>query len=115
MSTNQRKGADAERAVVRLLRDRGWPVDHRGTGAGLGYQQRCDIPLPDLAIEVRNRSRVDIGATLAQLAERNPGDMPLLIVKPIGVGLARPDGWFAVTYVGDLFDRMEPGHVWRVP
>jgi hypothetical protein len=105
--TNQRKGADAERAVINLMRHvYGLPVNRFDSGS-LGYTQLCDIALPGVAVEVRNRARVEVGPTLLQLRTRNPGDFPLLVMKPTGVGMAHVADWHVVTYLGDLLDRLE--------
>jgi hypothetical protein len=109
---NAAKGGEAERAVAKLLREQYGLPAHRGLAGSLGYEQACDIALPGCAIEVRDRKVYGLGyllATMGQLAERNPSDLPLLIMKPTGISLADVDRWFALTYVGDLFDRFDLG------
>jgi hypothetical protein len=56
-----------------------------------------------VSIEVKNRKAVDIAMSLRQTAKQAglTGKVPVLIVKPYGVGLESVGGWWAINYVRD--------------
>lgn len=107
MPVNSRaKGHDAERAVARYLKDSGYPlaITSRQYTGGDGIAQEADIiGVPGVSIEVKNRRDTNIGAGLVQaVVQGGPAKMPLLIVKPLGVGLASVADWWAISYVREI-------------
>lgn len=82
MSRN--KGATAERAVVRHLRENGFP-DARRYLAGDGRQPGDIDAIPGVSIEVKDHTRYDFPAWLRQaVAEAGPR-LPVVVAKPNGV------------------------------
>lgn len=102
------KGHTAERAVARFFRDQGWPmaITSRNAIGHDGQEQEADIlGVPGVAVEVKNRAALNIGAALCQTEiQAGPGKLPLLVVKPYGVGLESVGRWWVMTYV----DRIIP-------
>lgn len=99
-ASERRKGANAEREVVRLLRAHGWPEAKR-TSDGASQGQRGDIaggPL-DVHLEVRRRETINIWACLAQ-AERDARDDHL----PVVVFRRSRSRWYAALPLDALLD-----------
>lgn len=98
------KGYAAEAAVVKFLRDNGFPhAERRVAGASA---DRGDITgLPALCVEVKAAARYEIGGWLVETtteagnARANHG---LLVVKPKGVGYTRVGDWWAVMRLADM-------------
>lgn len=100
------KGKLAEQAVARYLRENGFPLatTHRAALGRNGVCQESDIVgVAGMSIEVKNRSRTDIGAALKQAAAQcEDGKVPLLVMKPIGVGYTSVGDWWGITFMRDL-------------
>lgn len=99
---NRTHGHNAERALAAFLRTHGYP-EARTTRAALGHdgsRQPGDVSgVPGLSIEVKAVAKYDIGAWLRQAAIQSQGALPIVIVKPIGVG--DPAEWWAIQRVTD--------------
>lgn len=107
MTVNGRvKGHTAERAAARYLRDHGYPlaITSRNALGHDGAPQETDIlGIPGVCIEVKNRKELNIGAGLCQASiQAGPEKLPVLLVKPYGVGLEQVGNWWALTYFRDL-------------
>jgi hypothetical protein len=107
MTVNSRvKGHTAERAAARYLRDQGYPlaVTSRNALGHDGTPQESDIlGIPGVSIEVKNRKELNIGSGLCQASiQAGLEKIPVLLVKPYGVGLESVGSWWAVTYFRDL-------------
>ena len=92
MSASQRaKGAAAEREVVRLLKDHGWPKAKR-TSDGSSQRERGDVAGgPDgVHFEVRRREALNIWRSLetAELDAR-PAEIPVVAFR------RNRTGWYA--------------------
>ncbi len=62
--TSQRKGAEGERELAALLRERGWPVVRGGSQT---YGEIPDlIGLPGIHIEVKRVERLNLGDAMGQ-------------------------------------------------
>lgn len=105
----RRKGLDAERAVSRYLRAEGFPKAFTARSASGGMQEGPDIlGVPGISLEVKSRRALDIGASLLQASgQAEYLSLPVLIVKPYGLGLESVGDWWAISYVRDVVP------VWR--
>ena len=83
-STSRDKGASAEREVVRMFRDAGWPDAHR-TSNGRAQIGRGDIEGlgGGLHVEVKRQERLNVPAAFDQVTrDARPLDLPCLIHRP---------------------------------
>lgn len=97
MIDSRRKGADAERELVRILRAAGWPLACR-TSDGRVQAARGDIANGPEGTHIEAKSgNLKLTAALDQVARDAISlDMPLLAYKP-----AR-HAWLGVVYLEDL-------------
>lgn len=106
MISSTAKGFSAERAAARYLRDQGYSlaITSRNSIGHMGTTQPSDIlGVPGVSIEVKNRKELNIGAALCQTSiQAGPDRIPVLLVKPYGVGLESVGAWWAMTYFRDL-------------
>jgi Holliday junction resolvase-like predicted endonuclease len=95
----RRKGNEAERAVVAILRDHGWQaVTSRSTnGTQDGMDVITDAPV---AIEVKNHVKLDLSSWLKQAADNAMEKIPLVWHKKKGE--SNPEHWY-VTMEGTEF------------
>lgn len=95
------KGRDAEQAVARYLQAAGYPLACTARSSSGGMQFGEDIlGVPGISIEVKNRSSLDLPRSLRQAAiQGGPDKIPVVIIKPVGVGLESVGDWFALSYV----------------
>lgn len=80
----RRKGAEAEREIVNILKTAGWPRAER-TSNGREQSGRCDIAHgPEgVAIEVKRHERLNVPGALDQLtSDCDPLDVPVLVHRP---------------------------------
>jgi len=100
------KGHSAERAAARYLRDQGYPlaITSRNALSHDGTPQETDIlGVPGVSIEVKNRRELNIGSGLCQASiQAGPERLPVLLVKPVGIGLEQVGSWWSITYFKDL-------------
>lgn len=97
--SRKRRGRDTELIAARFLAENGWPYA-MPTGAGASG---ADITgTPGLGWEVKARTGFDPMANLRQAA-RNAGDnLPLVLLRPNGVGPAQIGDWPAFTTLGHM-------------
>jgi hypothetical protein len=90
-SYERRKGNDAERSVVHVLREHGWQaVTSRSTnGTQDGMDIISDTPL---AIEVKNQVRLDLSSWVKQAAENAIDKIPVVWHKKKGE--SNPENWY---------------------
>ncbi|MFD9905609.1 hypothetical protein [Streptomyces sp. NPDC059063] len=114
MSRSKAKGTAAETAVVRFLRAAGFVQAERRTLSGV--QDRGDIAgLPGVVIEVKNCSRVELAAWLAEAErERDNDGASLGVVFHKRRGKADPRDWF-VTMSGLQFAALLRDHMEMPP
>jgi hypothetical protein len=100
----RRKGLDAERAVARYLREKGFPEAFTARSASGGMQEGPDIlGVPGVSLEVKSRKALDIGAALHQASSQaHLFSLPVVLVKPYGIGLDSVGDWWAISYVRDI-------------
>lgn len=82
--TERRKGAVAEREVITILHQHGWPAAER-TSNGRAQHGRNDVANgPEgCAIEIKRQERLSVPAALDQLArDSDPLDTPVLVHRP---------------------------------
>ena len=92
MSSRKQRGRESERIVADYLRARGWPFAEP-VGAG---RPGADITgTPSLAVEVKARRELRLTEWLKQ-ARRDPGRVPLLVVRGDGQGPTTVHEWAAV-------------------
>ena len=85
-AANRRKGADAEREVIHILRDAGWG-DARRTSDGRDQAARGDIANGPQAthLEIKRQEALNVPKALRQVqADANPLDLPVLVHRPSG-------------------------------
>jgi hypothetical protein len=98
--TERRKGAAAEREIVALVREAGWPHARR-THDGRSQAARGDIAggPAGVHIEVKRQERLGVPAALAQVREDADAlDLPVLVHRPSRAG------WMATLPLSDLLD-----------
>jgi hypothetical protein len=100
-ASNRARGDAAERAVARYLRDQGYPLAGTARAAMAGLRKGEDIVgIPGVSLEVKNRRDVDLSGSLRQaVLQAGPDKLPVVIIKPYGVGLDSVGDWFALNYV----------------
>jgi hypothetical protein len=92
-AANRRRGADAERTVVRYLRENGWP-DARRYLAGDGRQPGDIDAIPGVTIEVKDRA-ASAWPTWERQAETEAGPNRTAIVVRRTRGNPNPAEWLA--------------------
>ena len=100
----RRKGNDAERAVVHVLRDWGWQaVTSRSTN---GTQDGMDIISDSpLAVEVKNQVKLDLSAWVKQAAENALDKIPVVWHKKRGE--SNPENWYVTMEGVELMKLLE--------
>ena len=88
------KGANAERALVRWLRETGHAPDARRYLAGDGRQPGDIDALPGLCLEVKARDRCAPGGWMIQAESQAAGRLAVVVYHPPGV--ADPGQWVAM-------------------
>lgn len=103
------KGANAERAGVRWLNTRGHRTRRFLAGDG---EQPGDIDgVPGLCIEVKDQATYKFPQWLKQVrAEARPGDLPVVLIKPNGIGLDSTDKWWILVRADDFMTEWETNH-----
>jgi hypothetical protein len=99
-AVERRKGAAAEREVIGIIREAGWP-DARRTHDGRAQVGRGDVAggPPGVHIEVKRHERLSVPAALAQVRrDADPGDLPVLVHRP------SRSAWMATLPLADLLD-----------
>jgi hypothetical protein len=98
------KGNEAERAVVRYLRSCGYQLATTSRNANGGKQFGEDIiGVPGVSLEIKNRRDLLIGPALTQATiAGGPGKIPVVVAKPIGVGMDSVDRWWAFTWFSEM-------------
>lgn len=98
MSKSRAKGTMAESAVVRFLRENGYP--HAERRALSGINDKGDIAgIVGVVVEVKNHAKYKIPEWLREVeveVANAKADHGFLIVKPNGVGEKRVGEWWAV-------------------
>lgn len=96
----------AEQAVAKYLRENGYALatTHRAALGRNGSHQEADIVgVPGVAIEVKARRSLDIPASLRQASNAAVGgQVPLVVAKPVGVGLEQVAYWPCFMYLRHL-------------
>lgn len=100
----RRKGNDAERAVVHVLRDWGWEAitsrSSNGTQDGMDIISDCP-----LAIEVKNQVKLDLSAWTKQAAENALDKVPVVWHKKRGE--SSPENWYVTMEGVELMKLLE--------
>lgn len=82
------RGRQSEAIVASYLAEHGWPNAERVAASLKGV----DVTgTPGLAIEVKSRTRLDLGEWMKQAAKRE--GLPLLVVRLNGTGPATIEDW----------------------
>lgn len=84
MSASQRtKGAVAEREVIHILRDHGWP-EARRTSDGREQSTRGDVTNGPAGchLEVKRQERLNVPAALTQAADDAGAEIPIVVHRP---------------------------------
>lgn len=93
MTTTQsrkRRGRDSELLAARYLAENGWPY---AMPTGAGASGRDITGTPGLAWEVKARTGFDPMANLRQATANAGADLPLVLLRPNGVGPAQIGLW----------------------
>lgn len=107
MSKAKQKGTAAETALVRFLREHGFPgAERKALGGGSFGEDLGDITgTPCLAWEVKNHKSYKIPAWLEETAietKNARADFGILAVKPNGVGITNAGKWWAIMTMEDM-------------
>lgn len=103
-STERRRGARAELAVVHALRRRGWTAET--TRAAHGVQRGDDVATDaPVSIEVKDRAALDLAGWIRQ-AESNAGDRPAVVWHKRR-GNADAEDWYVTMTGRTLLDLLE--------
>lgn len=98
MSAAKAKGTIAESALVKFLRENGWPLAERR--ALTGTNDQGDVTgTPLLAWEVKNHKSYKFPQWIDEAnveAENAGADYGILVVKPNGIGLSNQKHWWAI-------------------
>jgi predicted RecB family endonuclease len=96
----------AEQVVAQYLRDQGFSLatTHRAALGNAGVHQESDIVgVPGAAFEVKARKNLDIPAALRQADNAAVGrQIPIVVAKPIGIGMAGVAYWPCFLYLRHL-------------
>jgi len=106
MSKAKQKGTAAESALVKYLQSHGFPFAERRALTGQ-FDQGDVTGTPCLAWEVKNHKTYSIGAWLreTEIEKINAkADFGILVVKPNGVGLTKPEDFWAIMPVKFIVD-----------
>jgi hypothetical protein len=88
--SRRRRGFETEELAAERLRADGWPyadVPARGAAG------RDILGTPGLCWEVKARNGFDPGAWTRQAIRNSDGDIPLVLMRPNGMGPASIDEW----------------------
>ncbi len=103
-TSRKRRGRDTERALAAWLRDNGFPY---AEPVGAGTPGRDITGLPGLAIEAKARRGFSPLAWVRQ-ARRNAGpDLPIVVLRPDGMGEASIADWPAMLPLSVLVDLLD--------
>ena len=99
-ASSRAKGTAAETAVVRWLREHGWPwAERRAQG---GAHDRGDVAgCPGVVIEVKSCERMELASWVDETERerrRDGADIGMLVVRRRGTG--DPARWYAVLPLG---------------
>jgi len=93
-SHRRRRGMASQGIVAEAWRADGWPY---AESVGTGVAGRDLTGTPGVAIEVKARTGLDLGAWLRQaVTQATDGEVPLLVVRLNGTGAATVDDWPAI-------------------
>lgn len=93
------RGRESEAVVADYLRDHGFPHAERVAASLKG----ADVTgTPGLAVEVKSRYALDLGAWMKQAAKRE--GLPLLVVRLNGMGPATIENWPLVLPFGQAVE-----------
>lgn len=95
-----------EQTVARYLRENGYALatSHRAALGRPGVHQEADIVgTPGVAFEIKSRKELDIMGSLRQADNAAVGQqIPVVVAKPIGMGLGTVAYWPCFTYLRHL-------------
>lgn len=99
VASRKARGAATQRIVASYLTCHGWPY---ATDAGAGRGGVDVLGVPGLSIEVKARTGFNPVAWVREAASR-PG-IPLVVVRPNGMGEASIEQWPVLIRLADLVD-----------
>lgn len=101
MSRNYRKerGRATEHLVARAFAADGWP---HAEATGAGSPGRDIKGVPGVAVEVKARAGFQPMANLRQALANAGGDIPLVVMRPVGGGPSNIDEWPAFLTFGQV-------------
>lgn len=106
MSRARQKGTSAETALVKYLRDNGFP--HAERRALHGTADKGDVTgTPGVAWEVKNHKSYDISGWLKETEVERVNALAeygILVVKPNRIGLDSVNQWWAILSVADVVE-----------
>jgi hypothetical protein len=108
-NSRQRRGADTQNLVAQTLKAAGFPY---AESAGAGRNGRDVLGTPGIAVEVKARRDFSPIAWTRQAAATAGGDLPLVVMRPDGLGPAHIDEWPAILRFSDLLRLLrEAGYI----
>lgn len=109
MSKAKQKGTAAETALVKFLQKNGFPgAERRALGGGGHGEDLGDVAgTVGIAWEVKNQRQYNFHQWLRETElERihSRSDYGILVVKPNGIGLAKPEDFWAIMPISFIVD-----------
>jgi hypothetical protein len=109
----RRRGAETQNLVAAYFKAAGFPY---AESAGAGRNGRDVLGTPGLACEVKARRDFSPIAWTRQAAATADGDLPLVVMRPDGLGPAHIDEWPAILRFSDLLGLLRAaGYIAEVP
>lgn len=101
-----RRGRDTEEAVAQWLRDHGW---HHAERNPANLSGRDINGIAGLGVEVKARRDFNPGAWARQATKNAGTDLPLVVMRPDGMGLATIASWPVFLTLADVTQLLKDG------
>jgi len=106
LSKAKQKGTSAETALVKYLQANGFPLAERRALTGQ-FDQGDVTGTSCLAWEVKNHKKYSISEWIKETEVERinaKADFGILVVKPVGVGISRPEDFWAIMPLAFIVD-----------
>lgn len=108
-NSRQRRGAETQNIVAQTFKAAGCPY---AESAGAGRNGRDITGIPGIACEVKARKDFSPVAWVRQAVATAEGDLPLVVMRPDGMGPASVDEWPVFLRFSDLLELLRAaGHI----
>ncbi len=93
------RGAETQRVVARYFAANGWPY---ASDAGAGRPGKDVLGVPGISCEVKARADFAPLAWIRQAVKAGHGDLPMVVLRPNGLGPERVEDWPVVMRFADV-------------